>query len=132
MKNGEKQSDITHLYHSFHENKLSKMVNDSDQTINFKGREIMFRVAEMQNSCYMVDDCAKIQNRSDWKWIHKSETTPLTGIKLLHLVTQPFSVSGYDDLLVSRYGDLMCKIPYNVVIENIYRLGKIMVKYSTK
>jgi len=57
MKNGEKQSDITHLYHSFHVNDLSKIVNDSVQTIKFKGHEIIFCVAEMQNSCYMVDDC---------------------------------------------------------------------------
>jgi len=48
MKNGEKQSDITHLYCSFHENDLSKMVNDSDQTINFKGHEIISHVANVK------------------------------------------------------------------------------------
>lgn len=69
-----------------------------------------FRVAEMQNCAYTVDDYESIQNRSAWKWIHKSRPTPLTGIKLLHLATRPS--------LESRYGELIYKIPYDVIIKN--------------
>jgi len=46
------------------------------------------------------------------------------GIKLFHLATQPFSVSECDDLPVSRYVDLVCKIPYNVIIEKYLQARK--------
>ena len=112
----EVQSDITYLYHSFHQEDLAKMMTSSDQSINFKGHEIVFRIAEMQHSCYMVNDYRRIQDRLHWTWIHKSKYTPLTGIKLLHLSTRPFQFS--------RYGDVVCTIPYNVVITNYLQARK--------
>ena len=114
----EVQSDIiTNLYHSFHKKDLHKIMNSSNQTINLKGHEIVFRITEMQHSCYMIDDYRRIQDRSHWTWIHKSKYTPLTGIKLLHFSTQrPFPFS--------RYGDRVCTIPYNVVITNYLQARK--------
>ena len=111
------RSDITHLYHSFHQEDLQKIMNSSNHTINLKGHEIAFRITEMQHSCYMIDDYTRIQDQSHWTWIHKSKYTPLTGIKLLHFSTRrPFPFS--------RYGDLVCTIPYNVVITNYLQARK--------
>ena len=119
------RNDIRDLYHSFHQEDLTKMMTSSDQSINFKGHEIVFRIAEMQHSCYMVDDYRKIQDRSHWTWIHNSKHTPLTGIKLLHLSTKRPCQS-------SRYGDVVCTIPYNEVITNYLQTRKHFSKEKDK
>ena len=85
------------------------MLNNSNQTINFIGHELVYRDAERKYSSFMVDDCDNIQDESVWKLIEKDRSvTPLTGIKLLHFATRssPFS----------RYGDRECKIPFDVII----------------
>ena len=102
------QNDITHLYHCFHKEDLATMLNDSDQTINFKGHELVYRIAKKQYSSYMVDDCDNIQDSSIWKRIRPGDATPLTGIKLLHFATRSSQFS--------RYGDRECKISYDIII----------------
>ena len=103
------QNDIPHLYHCFHKEDLTKMLDNSDQTINFIGHELVYRIAERDYSSFMVDDCDNIQNDSVWKWIYQGRVTPLTGIKLLHFATK--------SSLFSRYGDRECKVPFDVIIK---------------
>ena len=100
------------------------MLNNSDQTINFRGHELAYRIAEMQHSSYMVDDYDNIQDSSVWKWIHKDRATPLAGIKLLHFATKSFSFS--------RYGDRVCKIPYDVITTRYLQARKHFSKEKDK
>ena len=118
---GVTQNDITHVYHYFHKEDLAMMLNNSDQTINFKGHELVYRIAKKQYSSYMVDDCDNIQDSSIWKRIHPGNATPLTGIKLLHFATRrSYWFSRYGDRVCkipySRYGDCECKVPYDIII----------------
>ena len=103
------QNDIPHLYHCFHKEDLATMFNNSNQTINFIGHELVYRIAQRKYSSFMVDDLDNIQDDSVWKCIYQGRATPLTGIKLLHFATKssPFS----------RYGDHECKIPFDVIIK---------------
>ena len=98
------QKDITHVYH-YHKEDLATMLNNSDQTINFKGHELDYCIAEREYSSYMVNDCDNIEDMSIWKRIGPGNATPLTGIKLLHFATRS-----------SQYGDREYKIPFDVII----------------
>ena len=94
------------------------MLNNTDQTLNFKGHEIVYR------NSYMVDDYDNIEDISVWKWIYKDRATPLTGVKLLHFATRPFSFN--------RYGDRVCKIPYDVIITRYLQARKRFSKEKDK
>ena len=115
------QKDITYVYHYYHKEDLATMLNNFDQTINFKGHELDYCIAEREYSSYMVNDCDNIEDMSNWKRIGPGNATPLTGIKLLHFATRS-----------SQYGDREYKIPFDVIITRYLQTRRHFSKEKDK
>ena len=95
------------------------MMNSFDRTLTFKGHEIVYRTAAEKYSSY-ISNYHNIHDQSSWQLLDaRSTITPLTDIKLCHFGTKPPLIPSRlaKDHLVSRYGDVMYKIPFDVIIK---------------